>query len=635
MLPLAVCFGDEDDKVSAHAQLQSACLTNLAHVQHALAVNALAYVTTKTHVTVLGSCQGYQQTTLMESSVHTGHTNGIMTKCMDSDSGEFFPLLCTGVLPVRKADSVRRAALASAVHVRPSSGRGTMRWRVSEREQLRAGPVASCGCRDASQLADASDSYGIDQGDALFDTDQLEFERKLQGVRAPGSSVFLETDHTVNRVVPHRSAQECEAQWSQHEDPSVQPFAGATRTRRRFVDASPWSSASVKYGGQLDVHELLDEVAALRRVVVKCGEHDWQRVVTEFTAAGFSGRNAMGCHRCFRYLVETSVAAAGRLDPEERRRFWTPEEDEALRAAVIATGSCNEWAHVARLVPGRDRQACLLRWRHAVDPTLHKGKWTQTEDSRLRDLVAQHGATNWATWVPVEMGGRSSASCRERWFNRLDPVRTRGQWGPDEDEALRTAVASLGTSKWGMVSRHRGLEGRTYKDCRERWQRFVQSQSKVGELREVDAVRVPHLVALHPPVLAAAAQASLPGGLSNTSLSEHERAQYSCAATVPHGADAMLPSRAAQQMGTAGRKSADWEAPIFRMIGLRIARESWKCMRRGAHNVRHHKHVAPLASIAFHNAATSARAAALRLCAAVKLSRSHNSFFGGDRKQRV
>lgn len=141
----------------------------------------------------------------------------------------------------------------------------------------------------------------------------------------------------------------------------------------------------------------------------------------------------MACQRILRAVVEPALASnivdvpagahvGGGVGRGEAKRAWTREEDEALRAAIVATGDCNDWVHaavahaasapwmhgismelqtashphviffalctvlwrgrqagVARLVPGRSRCACLLRWKHAVDPSLRKGRWSTAE----------------------------------------------------------------------------------------------------------------------------------------------------------------------------------------------------------------------------------------------------------------
>ena len=53
------------------------------------------------------------------------------------------------------------------------------------------------------------------------------------------------------------------------------------------------------------------------------------------------------------------------------RRHWTPEEDNALRAAMAQIVP-HRWKLIAERVPGRDHIQCLQRWQKVLDPKLIK-----------------------------------------------------------------------------------------------------------------------------------------------------------------------------------------------------------------------------------------------------------------------
>jgi hypothetical protein len=52
-------------------------------------------------------------------------------------------------------------------------------------------------------------------------------------------------------------------------------------------------------------------------------------------------------------------------------------------------------------------------------------------------------------------------------------VYSRRVWTPDEDEAIRQLVTKFGTKSWSAIAEHvvkdYGINGRTGKQCRERW----------------------------------------------------------------------------------------------------------------------------------------------------------------------
>lgn len=46
--------------------------------------------------------------------------------------------------------------------------------------------------------------------------------------------------------------------------------------------------------------------------------------------------------------------------------------------------------------------------------------WRPSEDRKLQELVAKHGASNWSK-LAEQIPGRSGKSCRLRWYNQLSP----------------------------------------------------------------------------------------------------------------------------------------------------------------------------------------------------------------------
>jgi hypothetical protein len=70
-------------------------------------------------------------------------------------------------------------------------------------------------------------------------------------------------------------------------------------------------------------------------------------------------------------------------------------------------------------------------------------KFTAVEDARLRELVAEHGASSWRA-VAKLMPGRTTRQCRERWINYLDPALNTNAWTSDEDALLERTYAAIG-----------------------------------------------------------------------------------------------------------------------------------------------------------------------------------------------
>ena len=101
-------------------------------------------------------------------------------------------------------------------------------------------------------------------------------------------------------------------------------------------------------------------------------------------------------------------------------------------------------------------------------------KFSQEEDEQLRQLVEKYGENAWLS-ISNEMNGRSSRQCRERWLNYLSPRLNNGEWTEEEDSILLEKQKELGTS-WTRISKF--LPGRTDQMCKNR---FLMLQRKMNK----------------------------------------------------------------------------------------------------------------------------------------------------------
>jgi hypothetical protein len=165
-----------------------------------------------------------------------------------------------------------------------------------------------------------------------------------------------------------------------------------------------------------------------------------------------------------------------RLDPSiGRKGKWTAVEDSKLKDAVQTHGGKN-WGAIARLVPGRTEKQCNKRWHDGLDPSIDRvsgrtGKWTEDEDIKLKDAVQMHGVKNWCA-ITALVPGRTKTQCSNRWYNGLDPSIDRasgrtGKWSEDEDSKLKDAVHAHGDKDWGAITAL--VPGRTKSQCSSRW----------------------------------------------------------------------------------------------------------------------------------------------------------------------
>lgn len=92
-------------------------------------------------------------------------------------------------------------------------------------------------------------------------------------------------------------------------------------------------------------------------------------------------------------------------------------------------------------------------------------KFSEEEDSLLRELVNAHGENSWIEIASL-MPGRNSRQCRERWLNYLSPHLNTKTWTSEEDSLLLEKQKEFGTS-WVRISKY--FEGRTDQMCKNRF----------------------------------------------------------------------------------------------------------------------------------------------------------------------
>ncbi|RUS31594.1 hypothetical protein BC938DRAFT_477489, partial [Jimgerdemannia flammicorona] len=176
---------------------------------------------------------------------------------------------------------------------------------------------------------------------------------------------------------------------------------------------------------------------------------------------------------------------------------WTAEEDELLRAAVNLHGP-HKWSMIAAHVPNRTPMQCSTRWLGALNPNIHKGRWTHHEDAVLKNAVYEfsnipdgEGGYQPIPWnrIAQRIPNRTGIQCQARWTEALDPSVKKGKWSPDEDVILRAGVERYGRC-WIRIAEM--IEGRTQRQCRTRWVQLKSKEEKQTQPRKgSDASKTP------------------------------------------------------------------------------------------------------------------------------------------------
>ncbi|KAI7848297.1 Homeodomain-like protein [Circinella umbellata] len=164
---------------------------------------------------------------------------------------------------------------------------------------------------------------------------------------------------------------------------------------------------------------------------------------------------------------------------------WSVEEDELLRQAVALHGP-HKWSLIASHVPNRTPMQCSTRWLGALNPNIHKGRWTEHEDAVLKYSFLEfsgipdgEGGFQPIPWnkIAERIPNRTGIQCQARWTEALDPSVRKGKWSDDEDILLRAGVDKFGRC-WIRIAET--VPGRTQRQCRTRWMQIKYKEEKLN-----------------------------------------------------------------------------------------------------------------------------------------------------------
>ena len=104
-------------------------------------------------------------------------------------------------------------------------------------------------------------------------------------------------------------------------------------------------------------------------------------------------------------------------------------------------------------------------------------KWSKEEDNHLRILVEEFGENDWRH-LAKKMEGRNSRQCRERWQYYLNPKLKQGEWTIEEDELIITKRNELGP-KWMTISKY--FDNRTDAMIKNRYNLLIRKEKRSRE----------------------------------------------------------------------------------------------------------------------------------------------------------
>jgi hypothetical protein len=187
------------------------------------------------------------------------------------------------------------------------------------------------------------------------------------------------------------------------------------------------------------------------------GQEEEEEEVEEQDASPFEGEGGELT------TAASAVLRAKEVDPSYTGTHcipWSEEEDVLLVNSVKVNGAPN-WKSVAATVPDRNHEQCRQRWSKVHKSGTRCGLWSPDEDMHLTSLVktctSRDSRRMW-TQIAALVEGRTSKQCRERWCNHLDPTIRHDTFDTHEDALLTQQHALLGI-RWSAIARM--LPGRT------------------------------------------------------------------------------------------------------------------------------------------------------------------------------